>query len=359
LGEGAVAVVYLAQQHQPVKRQVALKIIKPGMDSKTIVARFEAERQALALLDHPNIAQIHDAGTTEDRRPYFAMEYVDGLAITHYCDKHRLPVNERLHLFLLVCRAVHHAHQKGIIHRDIKPSNILVCIQNDEAVPKVIDFGLAKAVRGSLSERTLVTEQGQLLGTPEYMSPEQADMANQDVDIRSDIYSLGVLLYVLLTGVLPFDSASFRESGLEYIRQVICETDPKTPSTRLTGLGKEATKAAESRSTEVATLARCLRKELEWIPLKAMRKECAERYQSASELADDVENYLKGAPLIAGPPSTWYQVKKFVTRKKALVTGTVVVTVVLIVGIVVSTVFALGQLRARSEAERQERIAKD
>jgi serine/threonine protein kinase len=352
LGEGAMAVVYLAQQQQPVKRQVALKIIKPGMDSKAIIARFEAERQALALLDHPNIAHIYDAGVTEDKRPYFAMEYVEGLTITEYCDKNRLPIKKRLHLFLKVCLAVHHAHQKGIIHRDIKPSNILVSLQDGQPIPKVIDFGLAKAISGSLSGRTLVTEQGQLLGTPEYMSPEQADMANEDIDIRSDIYSLGVLLYVLLTGVLPFDSEILREGGIEHIRQVIRDADPKTPSKRLTSLGDKAQKMAESRRTEVATLVRHLDKELEWIPLKAMRKERSERYQSASEFAEDVENYLKGAALIAGPPSTIYRLKKIARRNRALITGIVAVIAVLIAGVVVSTIFAV-------RAERQARTSQE
>ena len=351
LGEGAMAVVYLAQQHQPVRRQVALKIVKPGMDSKSIIVRFEVERQALALLDHPNIAHVYDAGTTEDRRPYFAMEYVEGPSITQYCDKNRLSIKERLHLFLQVCRAVHYAHQKGIIHRDIKPSNILVSIQDGETVPKVIDFGLAKAFRGSLSERTVVTEQGQLLGTPEYMSPEQADMANEDIDTRSDIYSLGVLLYVLLTGVLPFDSTTFREGGIEHIRQVICKNDPKTPSTRLTGLGEEAKRVAESRRTEAAVLARRLQNELEWIPLKAMRKERSERYRSVSELAVDVENYLNGAPLLAGPPGSLYQIRKFVHRNRTLVSGVAAVLVVLVAGIIASTLFAIGQTRARAEAQ--------
>jgi serine/threonine protein kinase/Tfp pilus assembly protein PilF len=351
LGEGAIAVVYLAQQQQPVKRQVALKIIKPGMDSKAIIARFEAERQALALLDHPNIAHIYDAGATEDKRPYFAMEYVEGLTITEYCDKNRLPAKQRLHLFLKVCLAVHHAHQKGIIHRDIKPSNILVSPLDGQPVPKVIDFGLAKAIRGSLSGRTLVTEQGQLLGTLEYMSPEQVDMANEDIDTRSDIYSLGVLLYVLLTGVLPFDSATFREGGIDQIRQVIREIDPKAPSTMLSSLGEEAQNIAEKRRNEVGALARCLHKELEWIPLKAMRKKRAERYRSVSELADDIENYLAGAPLIAGPPGMLYRLKKFAHRNRALVTGIVAVLAVLVVGVIVSTLFAIGQARARAEAD--------
>jgi len=345
LGEGAVAVVYLAQQQQPVKRQVALKIIKPGMDSKAIIARFEAERQALALLDHPSIAHIYDAGATEDKRPYFAMEYIEGLRITEYCDKNRLPIKERLHLFREVCLAVHYAHQKGIIHRDIKPSNILVSVQNGQPVPKVIDFGLAKAISGSLSGRTLVTEQDQLLGTPEYMSPEQADMASEDIDTRSDIYSLGVLLYVLLTGSLPFESETLREGGIEHIRQVIREVDPKTPSTQLTSLGDTAQEIAESRRTEVTILVRDLHKELEWIPLKALRKERPERYQSASELAEDVKNYLEGSVLTAGPPSTMYRLGKIARRNRALITGIGAVIAVLIAGTVVSTSFAISAKR--------------
>jgi serine/threonine protein kinase len=357
LGEGGMGIVYLAEQKQPIRRQVALKIIKPGMDSARVIARFEAERQALALLDHPNIAHVHDAGTTDSGRPYFVMEYVKGLSITEHCDHHKLTVEDRLNLFRQVCHAVHHAHQKGIIHRDIKPSNILVSLQEDQALPKIIDFGVAKALAQPLTERTLVTEQGQLFGTPEYMSPEQADMANEDIDTRSDIYSLGVLLYVLLTGVLPFDSTTFREGGIEHIRQVIRETDPMTPSTRLSSLGEEANKVAQSRRTEIAALARCLHKELEWIPLKAMRKERAERYRSASEFADDIDNYLKGAPLLAGPPSTKYRLKKFVHRNRALVTGVAAVLAVLLAGVVVSTLFAIGQARARGEAERQAKIS--
>ncbi len=351
LGEGGMGIVYLAEQEKPIRRQVALKVIKPGMDSARVIARFEAERQALALLDHPNIAHVHDAGTTENGRPYFVMEYVKGLSITEHCDRHKLTIEDRLNLFRQVCLAVHHAHQKGIIHRDIKPSNILISTQDDQILPKIIDFGVAKALAQPLTERTLVTEQGQLFGTPEYMSPEQADMANEDIDTRSDIYSLGVLLYVLLTGVLPFDSATFREGGIDHIRQVIRETDPKTPSTRLTSLGEEAKKVAQSRRTEITTLAKKLHKELEWIPLKAMRKDRAERYRSASELADDIENYLKGDPLIAGPPSSVYRLKKFLRRHKAAVMGVAAVLTVLLGGIVVSTLFAIGQARARAEAQ--------
>jgi serine/threonine protein kinase/Flp pilus assembly protein TadD len=357
LGEGGMGIVYLAEQEEPINRQVALKVIKPGMDSKRVIARFGAERQALALLDHPNIAHIHEAGTTDSGLPYFVMEYVKGLPITEYCDRHKLIINDRLDLFLQVCHAIHHAHQKGIIHRDIKPSNILVSIQDDQAVPKIIDFGVAKAISQSLTEDTLLTEHGQLFGTPEYMSPEQADMANEDIDTRSDIYSLGVLLYVLLTGVLPFDSATFREGGIEQIRKVIRETDPKTPSTRLSRLGEEAEKVAKCRQIEVASLTKRLHKELEWIPLKAIRKERSERYHSASELADDIRNYLNGDPLIAGPLSAVYRLKKLVRRNRALVIGIATVLAVLAVGVVISTILAIGQAHARAKAERQVKIS--
>jgi serine/threonine protein kinase/tetratricopeptide (TPR) repeat protein len=351
LGEGGMGVVYLAEQEQPIRRQVAVKVIKPGMDSKRVIARFEAERQTLALLDHPNIAHVHDAGTTETGRPYFVMEYVEGLAITEHCDHHKLSIEHRLNLFLQVCHAINHAHQKGIIHRDIKPSNILVSTQDDQVVPKIIDFGVAKALAQPLTERTLVTEQGQLFGTPEYMSPEQADMAAEDIDTRSDIYALGVLLYVLLTGVLPFESETLREGGIEQIRKMIRETDPKTPSTRLTKLGEAAEKIAESRRTKIETLARRLHRELEWIPLKAMRKERTERYRSASELADDIENYLRGNPLIAGPLTAAYRLKKFVRRNRAFVTGIAAVLAVLVAGVIISISFAVRAERARAEAQ--------
>ncbi len=351
LGEGGMGIAYLAEQKQPMWRQVAVKVIKPGMDSRRVVSRFEAERQALALLDHPNIAHVYDAGTTELGRPYFVMEYVKGLSITDYCDHHKLTIEDRLGLFMQICHAVQHAHQKGIIHRDIKPSNILVSVENNRPVPKIIDFGVAKATGRPLTERTVFTEDSLLLGTPEYMSPEQVDMAKEDIDTRSDVYSLGVLLYVLLTGVLPFESDTLRKGGIDQIRRTIRETDPKTPSTRLSSLGEEAKKVAQSRRTEIATLAKKLHKELEWIPLKAMRKERAERYRSASEFADDIENYLNGAPLIAGPPGTLYRLNKSVRRHKALVAGTLVVFVVFLIGMVVSMIFAIGQSRARAEAQ--------
>lgn len=351
LGEGGMGMVFLAQQEQAIQRQVALKVIKPGMDSHRVIRRFRTERQTLALLDHPNIAHVYDAGTTDSRRPYFVMEYVKGLPITEYCDKHKLTVEDRLKLFQQVCEGVQHAHHKGIIHRDLKPSNILVAIEDDRPIPKIIDFGVAKALHQPLTEGTLFTEDSQLLGTPEYMSPEQADMVNEDVDTRSDIYSLGVLLYELITGVLPFDTATLREGGIDHVRQMIRETDPKTPSTRLTKLGEEARKVAERRRTEVTALAKCLRQELEWIPLKAMRKERSERYRSASELADDVENYLNGEPLIAGPQAATYRLGKIIRRNRAIVAGIAAILIVLIVGGVGISIFAVEAQRRRSETQ--------
>jgi tetratricopeptide (TPR) repeat protein len=351
LGKGGMGIVYQAAQEHPVKRTVALKVIKPGMDSMQVIIRFENELQTLASLDHQNIAHVYDAGTTEEGRPYFVMEYVQGLPITDYCDYHKLNIEDRLGLFLLVCDAVQYAHQKGIIHRDIKPSNILVSNENDQAIPKIIDFGVAKALKTPLSERKLSTEKGQLIGTPEYMSPEQIEHGGEDIDTRTDVYSLGVLLYVLLTGLLPFDSKRLREGGIEHIRQIIRETDPKTPSIRLVKMGDEAAMIACNRRMEINSLTKHLRKELEWIPLKAMRKERSERYRSASELADDIENYLKSAPLMAGPPSAVYQINKYVRRHAALFIGITAVLVVLVAGIVVATMLAIGQAHARAEAQ--------
>jgi WD40 repeat protein/serine/threonine protein kinase len=348
LGEGGFGIVYLAEQQRPIKRQVALKIIKPGMDSTQVIRRFEAERQALALLDHPNVAHVYDAGTTEAGRPYFAMEYVKGVPITEHCDRQKLTVEERLRLFVKVCEAIQHAHQKGIIHRDIKPSNIQVCIQGEQVVPKVIDFGVAKALSQPLTERTLVTEQGQLIGTPEYISPEQAEMTNQDIDTRSDIYSLGVLLYELLTGTLPFESQTLRRGGLEQMREVIRESEPRTPSTRVGSLDPEAsTKLARSCQSDAATLRRRLRGDLDWITLKAMEKDRIRRYQTAQALAEDIERHLNNEPVLAGRPGTLYRFQKLVRRNKGVFAGVAIVVAALVMGLTVSAVSLVREQHAR------------
>ena len=358
LGEGGMGIVYLAEQKHPIRRQVALKVIKLGMDSKRMIARFEAERQALALLEHPNIAHVYDAGTTEASRPYFVMEFVKGLSITEHCDLHKLTIKKRLRLFQQVCQAVQHAHQKGLIHRDIKPSNILVSIQDDKALPKIIDFGVAKALAQPLTERTLATEDSQLLGTPEYMSPEQADMANQDIDTRSDIYSLGVLLYVLLTGVLPFDSETFREGGIENIRKTIRETDPKTPSTRLsTFSGEDSTKLAQLRRTDVRTLGRQLHGDLDWITLKAMEKDRTRRYQTAHAFAEDIQRHLNNEPVLAGPPSKIYRLKKFFQKHQTQAIGTAVAGIFIAVIAVISVMYIKAANRNKdAEALQQTNI---
>jgi len=373
IGEGGMGLVYLAEQKEPVKRKVAFKIVKLGMDTKQVVARFEAERQTLALLEHPNIAHVFDAGTTDAGRPYFVMEYVEGKSVTKYCDEHKLSVEERLELFKQVCEGVHHAHQKGIIHRDIKPSNILVSIHGDRVVPKIIDFGIAKAITQPLTKKTSFTEHGQLLGTPEYMSPEQAEMSYQDVDTRSDIYSLGVLLYELLTGATPFDAKRLREGGIDHIQQVICQEEPRTPSARLTSLGDKAKAVAERRRTQIITLTRRLHRELEWIPMKAMRKDRTRRYRSASELADDIQNYLIGAPLIAGPESAVYRTRKFVRKHAGSVAMVALVAIAIVIGLVASIVMGCRAEQARQKeatarkqveqalvrAENAERVAQE
>ena len=329
LGEGGMGVVYLAQQHEPVKRRVALKVIKPGMDSRRVIARFGAEQQALAVMDHPHVARVYDGGLTASGRPYFVMEYVAGVPITEYCDEHRLSIDERLALFLRVCEAVQHAHQKGIIHRDLKPSNILVVAQDKEAMPKVIDFGVARALTRSLTEQTLTSEPGQIIGTPEYMSPEQANIGNQDIDIRSDVYSLGVILYTLLTGFLPFETRLFREGGRDTIRKILSEQDPKAPSARLHP-GNESAVAADCRRTDARALKRKLAGDLDWITLKAIEKNRDRRYATVDALAMDLQRFLQHEPVSVAPPGVLYRARKLLHRHQwaAFVTVAVVVTTV-------------------------------
>ena len=319
LGEGGMGEVWLAEQTRPVHREVALKVIKAGMDTAQVVARFEAERQALAVMAHPAIAQVFEAGATPQGRPYFAMEYVRGEAITTYCDRHGLTARQRINLFLQVCDGVHHAHQKGIIHRDLKPSNILVTLLDDLPVPKIIDFGLAKAIAHQLTDRTLYTEVGALLGTPEYMSPEQAEMTGLDVDTRTDVYALGVILYELLTGLLPFDGKALREKGLDEMRRTIREINPPRPSTRLSA-SATAAESARTRGAAVGELARALRGDLDWITLRALEKDRTRRYGSVSDLAADLQRHLENVPVLASPPSVKYRTGKFVRRHRAGVT---------------------------------------
>jgi serine/threonine protein kinase/tetratricopeptide (TPR) repeat protein len=349
LGRGGMGVVFRAEQIQPVKRSVALKIIKLGMDTRQVVARFEAERQALAVMDHPNIAKVFDGGATETGRPYFVMELVRGVPITEYCDKHKLTTKERLELFIDVCQAVQHAHQKGIIHRDLKPSNVLVVVHEDKPVPKIIDFGIAKATEHRFTERTLFTEQGQLIGTPEYMSPEQAEMTGLDVDTRTDIYSLGVMLYEVLVGVLPFEPEILRKAGFGEIQRIIRESDPPKASTRYSGLGDTKTSIAEHRNTDPSSLNRELRGDLDWITVKAMAKDRTRRYATASELASDIEKHLNHEPIQASPPSTIYRINKYIRRHKTGVVAATLIVLAMIVGIVGTTT---GLIKARQAEKR-------
>jgi eukaryotic-like serine/threonine-protein kinase len=343
IGEGGFGAVYVAEQREPVKRRVALKIIKLGMDTRQVVARFEAERQALALMDHPNIAKVLDAGATDTGRPYFVMELVKGVPITRYCDQEKLETAARLDLFIKVCHAIQHAHQKGIIHRDIKPSNILVTLHDGVPVPKVIDFGIAKATQQELTDKTIYTQLQQFIGTPAYMSPEQAEMSGLDIDTRSDIYSLGVLLYELLTGSTPFETKELMQSGLDEMRRIIREREPMRPSTRLTQLHSDAKSPVESRKSKIEN-------DLDWIVMKCLEKDRTRRYETANGLATDLQRFLRNEPVIASPPSATYRLQKWVHRHKLTVATGAMVTVALLLGLIFSTWSFWRERTARQQA---------
>jgi len=360
IGEGGFGVVFMAEQVEPIRRRVALKIVKPGMDTRQVLARFEAERQALALMDHPNIAKIFDAGATgADHsvlhtpqspfgmgRPYFVMELVQGVRLTQFCDANDLSTQERLKLFMQVCQAVQHAHQKGIIHRDLKPSNILVTLHDGKPVPKVIDFGTAKALQQRLTEKTLFTAYGKLIGTPQYMSPEQAEMSGLDVDTRADIYSLGVILYELLTGTTPFEPERLRAAAFDEMMRIIRQEDPPRPSTRVSTLGARATEIAKHRQVAADLLQRSLRGDLDWIVMKALDKDRSRRYETASSLLDDVERYLGHQPVLASPPGVVYRARKFAQRHRVGVVMTAGVALAMLAGLIMA-------LTGFSEARRQ------
>jgi serine/threonine protein kinase/tetratricopeptide (TPR) repeat protein len=349
IGEGGMGVVFMAEQHEPFHRVVALKVIVPGIDSRQVIARFEAERQVLAMMDHPNIARVLDAGTTESGRPYFVMELVKGVPITAYCDEKKLTLRERLELFMPVCHAVQHAHQKGIIHRDIKPSNVLVADYDDKAVPKVIDFGIAKATSQKLTDKTMFTAFGQVVGTMEYMSPEQTKLNQLDVDTRTDIYSLGVLLYELLTGTTPFDRKRLQSAAIDEVYRIIREEEPIRPSTSISKTS-ESPAVATSRRSDPVRLSRMLQGDLDWIVMKALEKDRTRRYPTANGLASDIERYLNDAPVSAGPPSASYRMQKFVRRNRGLIAAGSAIVLVLLVGLAASIWQAVRATRAEALA---------
>ena len=358
IGEGGCGVVYMAEQEQPIRRRVALKIIKLGMDTKNVIARFEAERQALAMMDHPNIARVLDAGATEKGRPYFVMELVRGVRVTEYCDQNNLDTRRRLELFVQICSAIQHAHQKGVIHRDIKPSNILVTMHDGVPVPKVIDFGIAKAIEGRLTDQTLFTAYEQIIGTPAYMSPEQAEMSGLDVDTRSDIYSLGVLLYELLTGRTPFDAKELVKSGLDEMRRTLREKEPQRPSNILTTLhGTELKTTAAHRHAEPPKLISLLKGDLDWIVMKALEKDRTRRYETANGVAMDVQRHLNNEPVRARPPSRRYRFQKLVNRNRGIFLGVGAVTVALLAGLGASTWLYLKTRAAEHEQVHLRQLA--
>jgi serine/threonine protein kinase len=354
VGEGGMGEVWEAEQTSPVHRRVALKLVKWGMDTREVLARFEAERQALAWMNHPAIAAVYEAGSTEEGRPYFAMEFVDGESITSYCDENRLAINARLRLFLEVCEGVQHAHHKGVIHRDLKPSNVLVTKKDGVAAPKIIDFGVAKAIERPLTDRTLATELGHWIGTPEYMSPEQAGAGGDDIDTRSDVYSLGVLLYELLAGRPPLDTTGVRDSDFDELRRRIREEEPPRPSTLVTRSGSVSAESAARRCTDVPGLRRALRGDLDWIVLKALEKDRSRRYGSPAELSADIDRHLRNEPVLARPPSAPYRLGRYIRRNRVTVTASILVTVSLVTAVIGTT---HGLIRTRIEAETARRVS--